>query len=226
MALCLQGNIPFVQYGVAVFNQFLGVGVLFVQLRFFVLHDQLAVDTMFDHAVAMDLDLEGDPLVAVIGLGFGRDTVIGHQLAIHDNVGARTAHIAGRPFGLAVASQQLRLNAYREVLVLAHGLRGLAVQHHAAVAKGPSGSSGGLLAHKPVFQAEPIVRKRFLVKDVAEFAVELSVFIEAHLHDTVLHAEGISEVITQLISRDLGRPSVQVLPIEEGNPLFLLRSGL
>ena len=59
-----------------------------------------------------------------------------------------------------------------KVLVLAHRLGRLAVDHHAAVADGPAGAASALVADEAVLDAEDVVRERLLVEQVAEAAAE------------------------------------------------------
>ena len=55
------------EHFVAVSDKFFGVSVFFVELGFFIIHDDLVVDDVFDDAVAVNFDLNGDPLDAEIG---------------------------------------------------------------------------------------------------------------------------------------------------------------
>ena len=105
------------------------VGVAIVELGLFVFEDGLAVDDVLDDAVAVDLDLDRDPLVAVVGLRLRVVAVLGDQLASHHDVRAGRADVRRRSLVLAVATEELDLDRDGEVLVLSHALGRLAVDH-------------------------------------------------------------------------------------------------
>ena len=69
MALCLEGYVALAEHLLGSGgHQFLGVGVAFIELRLGVFEHRLAVDDVADDLVASYLDLDGDPLIAVVGL--------------------------------------------------------------------------------------------------------------------------------------------------------------
>ena len=114
-----------------------------------------------------------------------------------------------------------------KLLLLPHALGRLAVDHHAAVAKRPARPAGALVAHETVLDPKPIVRVLVLREQVPELAVELGVPVVANLQDTVFHAEGVRVVLAQGVARDLGRPAVEVLTVEQADPLAaVLRRGV
>ena len=83
----------------------------------------------------------------------------------------------------------------------AHGFGVLAVDHGAAVAEGPAGAAGALVADEAVLDAEPVVRERFFVEEVAELVVELLVLVVGDLEHAVLDAEGVVVVLAEFDSR-------------------------
>ena len=145
------------EHFVAVSDEFFGVSVFFIKLGFFIIQDDLIVDNVFDDVVAVDLDLGSDPLDAVIGFGIGFSAVGFDQLAVLDVMGAGGAEVAGGSLVLPVSAKQLHFNGNRKTLVPVHALGRLAVDHDSTVAKSPAGSVRGLLAHKAVLQAQPVM---------------------------------------------------------------------
>src|SRR5262249_25607750 len=99
--------------------------------------------------------------------------MLGDQLVLHDDVGARRADVAGRTIAPAAAAQELDFDRDREVLVLPHGLRRLAVDHGAAVAKGPARTARTLFPDETIFEPQLVMGKSTLVKEVAKLAVKL-----------------------------------------------------
>src|SRR4051794_40624004 len=69
MALGLKGDVAFAEHCLAalLLDEPAGVGVAVVELGLLVLQDRLAIDDMLDGAVAVDLDLDRYPVVAVEG---------------------------------------------------------------------------------------------------------------------------------------------------------------
>ena len=137
-----------------------------------VLDHRLAVDLVPDHAVAVDFDLARHPLVAVKRLARAVRAVRRVELALVHHVRARRAEVAGRPFVLAVAAEELHLDRHGKLLILPHRLGRLAVDHHAAVAQRPPGAALGLLADEAVLEPQHVVRERLLVEQVAEAPAE------------------------------------------------------
>src|SRR5262249_16605395 len=124
------------------------------------------------------------------------------ELAVHLDVSARCAQVGGwaRPF--AQPAEQLNLDGDREVLVLAHALRGLTMDHDPAVACGPTGAFFRLLADETVFNGDDVMRELLAIEDVAEAAVELVVLLIADLHHAVFHAKSGAEIIIQVVTGD------------------------
>ena len=110
-----------------------------------------------------------------------------------------------------------------KVLVARHGARIGRMQHRAAVAQGPgAGIAGRLLADEAVFDHQPVVGERVLIEEVSELAVEALVLVVAHLEQAVFDAEGVAEVVAELVFGDLRRPALQILAVEQHDPVFLL----
>src|SRR5262245_64709318 len=105
----------------------------------------------------------------------------GEELAVHHDVRAGRAEVGGRSRAFAQTAEQLDLDGDREVLVLAHALRRLAMDHYPAVARGPVGSFFRLFSDKAVFDGDDVVRELIAVEDVAESVIELVVLLVADL---------------------------------------------
>src|SRR5262249_22952842 len=105
--LGLKADRPLGDLELAVLDELPGVGVLVVELGLLVFDHELAVDEVPDLAVAVDLDLGRDPLVAVVGLRLGVRAMPRDELPIHDDVRAGRADVAGGPLVLVVAAEEL-----------------------------------------------------------------------------------------------------------------------
>ena len=89
------------------------------------------------------------------------------------------------------------------------------MHHDAGVTVSPPLTTGTLLTHETIFHPQLVVRQLILVEEMTETVVKPVVLIIAHLEQTILHTEGVAIVVTCLIAGDLGRPTGQVLPVEE-----------
>ena len=79
-----------------------------------------------DDLVAADLDLGGDPLVALVGFGVGGGAVALDELAPHEDVCARGAEVAGGPFlAFTGAAEELDFDGDGEVLIVGGESRGV-----------------------------------------------------------------------------------------------------
>ncbi len=180
---------------------------------------------MDDFIVAAHLGLDPDPLVRREGRSGGRHDVLGDEFAVEFEVGARGADARSRTGALAFVGQELELEAAGETLVEAHALRGLSVDHHAAVEVHVLGGVGHHLARKTVFHPQDVARVGEVREEVAELLVELRVAVVRDLDHTVLDLEGVRVVLAEGMLRDLRRPTGEVLAVEKRVPLrFLLRS--
>ena len=98
------------------------------------------------------------------------------------------------------------------------------MQHGAAVAERPgAGIAGRLLADEAVFDHQAVVGERVLVEEVSELAVEALVLVVADLEQAVFDAEGVAEVVAEIVLGDLRRPAFEVLAVEQDDPVFLVR---
>jgi len=176
--------------------------------------------------VAAHQDLQLDPHVAVVGLGLGVDHVPPDELPVHHDVRPRRAEIARRTLARALAAQELHLDGRRELLILAHALGRLAVNHQAVVPERPPGTARDLLAHEPVLHAKPVVRKLLLMEQVPELVAELLVLVVGDLQHAVGDPERVVVVLAQVMPGEFRRPALQVLPVEQLNPLLLGRRVL
>ena len=88
------------------------------------------------------------------------------------------------------------------------------------------GPPGDLLADEPVLGGDAVVRERVLVEEVAELAVELRPLVVADREGAVLDAEGVVEVLAEIVLRELRRPAVEVPAVEQLDPVLPVRIGL
>src|SRR5262249_5788155 len=156
---------------------------------------------------------------AVIRLRLRFDAVIQDELVLDDDVGARRADAEGRALLLAVAAEELGLDRHGELLVFAHRLRRLAVEHESAVAPGPARAALALFAEEAVLHPRDVVRELVLEEEVAELLVERLVLVVGDGQDALLDAEGVEVVDAGVEAGDLRRPAVEVLAVEELHPL-------
>src|SRR5262245_5019854 len=140
------------------------------------------------------------------------------QLAVHHDVGTGGAEIGRAALSFAKAAQKLDLDRDRKILVLGHRLRRLAVEHHAAVARGPAFAARTLVAYKPIFDADSVVRESVFVEDVAVLAIEFVVLVVRDFHDAIFDAKSVAEIVAQFVALDLGRPATEVFAIKEADP--------
>ena len=106
-----------------------------------------------------DFRLHADPLIATKGLRGGIDAVLGGEDSVADHIGARECTRWPWDDRRWASAEELDFDRDREVLILAHGLRRLAVDHDAAVAEGPGGSAFRLFADEAVFDGDDVVRE-------------------------------------------------------------------
>src|SRR5687768_639448 len=82
------------------------------------------------------------------------------------------------------------------------------------------GSGPRLLADEAVLEAEHVARERLFVKQVAvAAAVPAVVLVVAHLDHAIGDAERVGEVLAELVAADFRRPTLEVLAVEELDPL-------
>jgi hypothetical protein len=198
------------------------------ELRHFVLQHLLAIDVVRDGARAVHLELRAHPLLAVEGGRGGIEAMVLVQLVLVDDLGAGRAHVGrGARLAIAVSAQQLPLDGDRESLVARHGVRIRRVQHDAGVAQRPRARiAGRLLADEAVLDGDAVVGIRVLPEQVAELPVEALVLVVAHFEQAVFHAEGIAEVVAQVVLGDLRSPAGEILAVEENCQSSLSASGL
>ena len=134
------------------------------------------------------------------------------QLAVHDDVRAGRAEVGGGARVRAVAAQELHFDRDGKVLVFAHRVGRLAVDHDAAVAQWPSRAALGLLADEAVLDAEHVVRERLLVEQVAEAAAEGAVvLVVATTFKTPSSTRNVSAKLSPSVEAfDLRRPAGEV----------------
>jgi hypothetical protein len=119
----------------------------------------------------------------------------------------------------------LELQGAGEVLVLAHGLRVLRVQHDPGVLGRPAGAALHLIPGEAVFEADAVVGILRFVEKVAEGIAPIGVLLVAHGDRPVLHEEGLVRILAEGVAADLRGPAIEVLAIEDGGPFFILAGG-
>lgn len=193
-------------------------GSFWIELGFLVAEDFLPVDAVDDLFVASHFDFDFDPLIGgEVGCG-GLDDVLGDEFAIDFEVGARGANVAGGAFPFSFVGEKLELEADRETLIESHGLRGLGVNHDAAVEVHVAGGIGHHFPDEFIFETEEVVGVGEVGEEVAEFAIELRVFVILAFEDAVFDAEGVEGVFAEGVFCDFGSPAAEVLAIEKGDP--------
>lgn len=145
------------------------------------------------------------------------------QLAVLHHMRTWRAKIAGGPWIFSIAAQQLHFYGNGKVLVLPHALRGLAMHHDAAVPICPIGATLALIPYKPILQPDAIIPIWRIVKQVPEALVEGIILIITHYDLSLLHTESIAPVLSGSGIPDLGGPPLQILSIENRNPLLFVR---
>lgn len=197
-------------------------GPFWIKLGFLVAEDLLSIDAVNDFFVPSDFDLDFDPLIGREVGGAGLDNVLGDELAVDFEVGSGGADIAGGAFAFSFVGEELELEADGEALVEGHGLRGLGVNHDAAVEVHVAGSIGHYFSDELIFETEEVVGVGEVGEEMAEFFVELRVFVILAFEDAVFDSEGVEGVFAERMFRDFGSPAGEVLSVEEGNPLGCL----
>src|SRR5262249_45589567 len=112
-----------------------------------------------------------------------------------------------RSLALPQSAEILHLDRNGKILVLAHRLGRLAMDHRPAVALGPGGPAGTLLANEPILDSQSIVREFVLVEDVPELVIEFVILIVGDLEQAILDAKRGPKIIAQRIALDLRRPA-------------------
>jgi len=97
------------------------------------------------------------------------------------------------------------------------------VDHHAAVAQRPVGCARDLLAREAILDAQAVAGELALVEQVPEAVLELLVAVVGDLQDAVLDAEGVGEVVAELVAGDLRLPAAEVPAVEDRDPVLLFR---
>src|SRR4051794_17791915 len=122
------------------------------------------------------------------------------------------------------ATEQLGFDGDGKVLIFSHCLRRLAVEHDAVIAEGPVRTALRLLTHETIFSRDDVMGEfPVAIEDVAEMAAELRVLIVRDLKEPVFDTKGVPVVLPQGIARDLRDPAIEVLSVEELNPVFPVR---
>ena len=67
----------------------------------------------------------------------------------------------------------------------------------AAVPERPARAAVALIADEPILDAQPVVRERRLVEEMAELVVELGVLVIGDFENAIFHAEGVAVVLAE-----------------------------
>src|SRR3954464_85304 len=101
------------------------------------------------------------------------------------------------------------------------------MEHQPVVALRPGerrAGAGDLVTDEAILGREQVVRKRLLVEDVAELAIEGGPLVVAYLEQSVLDPERVVEVFAEVMARELDYPVVQIAAVEQLQP-FLPAAG-
>lgn len=160
-------------------KEFLGIddGAFGIELGFLVAEDFLTVDAVDDFLVAVNFHFDFDPLVGGDVFGGRFDDVLGDKLAVDFEIGAGGADVASGAFAFAFVREELEFDADGEALFEGHALRGLGVNHDAAVEVHVAGGVGHHFTGEFVFHAEDVVGIREIGVEVAEAFVERGILV-------------------------------------------------
>lgn len=86
--------------------------------------------------------------------------------------------------------------------------------HHAAIHQGIVGGAPLLFPYKTIIEFQMKVREGNLVEEMSELVIEVAILIISDLHQAVLDAEGISEIVPDIVMIDLDDPVVDVFAVE------------
>ena len=100
------------------------------------------------------------------------------------------------------------------------------MKHETIVAVGPAGTSVHLFADKAVSAPNLVIGVRGLVVEVAELAVKLLPLRVVDGEEAVFHLKGVLVINPQIGACKFGRPAVEILAIEQGNPDLFIGLGL
>ena len=208
----------------------LGGGVVVVDhaaavLRHLVLEHLLAVHEVRDGARAVHLEFGAHPLLAVERGRRGIQAVILVELALVDDLRAGAAHVGGGArLAVAVAAEQLALDRDRESSGRAAWCadRANAAWRRSCAAPrpgrpAPAGRRSGIRPPAGSRRTDPYRRG---VRTGRRRSC--TCLVVAHLEQAVLDAEGVAEVVAEIVLGDLRRPARQVLAVEEDDPVFLV----
>src|SRR3954468_16756487 len=81
------------------------------------------------------------------------------------------------------------------------------------------------MTDEPILRGDEIIRELPLSEDGGELAIELRPVVVAHLQQAVLDAEGVVEVVVQLVLRELDVPIGEIATVEQLDPIRLGRAG-
>ena len=206
--------------GLAGVEQALAVGVVGVELRLGVLDHGLAVDFVADELVAVDFDFDGDPLVAVVGVGRAVGAVLRVELAVRRRRwcracrGWRWGGACGRRrrgTGLRCEtgkSWSLRIDSGDWPWIMTPLLRRAQAGPPGPARRRSGTRRGGCSSRTACCRTGGRSGRR-----------TGRVLVVADLQDAVLDAEGVGEVVAGVEAFDFWRPAVEVLAVEELDPL-------
>ncbi len=185
----------------------------------------MSLDVVGDMLRAPDLDFHAHPPIPAIGLRRRVRAVAGHHRAFHEDFRAGRADVGRRSRAALPAAEQLGLDGNGKILILAHRLRRLTVQHQPVVAQRPRRRARYLLTDEPVLGRHDVVGELPAVEQMPEVVVERLVFVVRGFEESVLDTKRVVVVDAEIEAGDLRDPAVEILPVEKLQPFRRRRSG-
>ncbi len=130
------------------------------------------------------------------------------------------AEVGRGPAALFSTAKELHLDGSGKILTQLHTFNRLTVKHESVVTQGPARPAFHLLSHEPVDRTDPVIGILRLIEEVPEDLLEFIPLVIADRKKPILDPEGIPVVLTCLMPHELGGPTLQILPVEEADPVL------
>ncbi len=140
------------------------------------------------------------------------------QFAVYLDMRPGCADVSGRTFLRPGAGEKLPFEAHWKVLADSHALRGLRVQHDAAVAFRPAGGIFHPVSGQFVLEPQDVMGVGDVGEEVTELHIEGFVSLVVRSDLPVFDAKGIAKILSWLVTGDLHRPAGEIVAIEEADP--------
>ena len=98
------------------------------------------------------------------------------------------------------------------------------MEHDTTIQHGIAGRAPLQLANEAILNRQVIVRERLLVVEMPESSAEILVLIIPYLEQPVLNTKRVAVVVTKIVTMELHHPVIDILAVEELNPLPLRSS--